>query len=545
MNFMDLYLNNYSKTDYKDESNHILDLYTPENIQIYQESSLCMLEARNFLDIYTDGYCDIKLYSEGILTGFVSFMKTAIALWIKVFIALGPVIVGIGLALMSVIFVIKSMGKTGSINSSGGGGGGSYSTSTLKSAKSLTESEFLYTKVDGKKNEKATNIIRDTDGYNAAISRLVKIIEANKGENDVKKRFIMSNIIVGVDKFNDGALAITTEHTFLTKAIKKYLSDAVTLDNKPFKEIIDKEPFRTVSGVAEINKAFIEKVDVDWSKAKELTPFTAFSADCLVNCDKFMSASIMAQCITSYLLSLSGDEDTKKAEADTERKVEDMITRLTEGLPKTMINKVENVMQKGENLAAQFQSGKISIDEFFVGFLYGCKFQFNSVQKYIQVSKLYTHLKSAHLTNIKMDIHEIASSDDCRFLDIIYKDSEHKFLSRELVEAIHLALYENDFKDGHLLRQKVKMLEEESKKIKDIFDKMSEENFKDPAIHNFCKIAQEFSIDILGMLHSIINIAPTLYYNCKSKLYGVIKVDIMRLISAMWDDAFDKFNENK
>lgn len=544
MNFMDLYLDSCNKIDYGDESNRILEIYTPENIQIYQEANMCILEARNFLDLYACGYYDIKLYSEGILAGFIGFMKTAIALWIKIFIALGPTIIAVGLALMSVIFVIKSVGKSGSINSGGGGGGGSYSSSTLRSAKSLTESEFLYSKVDGKKNEKATNIIRDTDGYSNAINRLVKIVEANKGESDAKKRLIMSNIIVGVDKYNDGALALTTEHTFLLKAIKKYLADNVTLENKPFKEIIDKQPFRTILGVAEMNKG-LEKTGLDWSKAKMLKPFTAFSADCLVNCDKFMTASIMSQCITTYTLATNNGEDEKKAESDIERKVEEMLNRLSEGLPKTMVNKLLNVMSKSEDLAKEFQTGKINLDEFFTGFLYGCKFQFDTVRKYIQVSKLYSQLKAGDITNIKMDIHEIASSDDCRFLDIIYKDSEHKFLARELVEAIHEALHENGFKDGTMLRDKIKILEDESKKIKDVFDKMKDENFKDISIRDFCKTTQEFAIDILGMLQSIINIAPTLYYNCKSTLYGVIKVDIMRLISAMWDDAFDKFNENK
>lgn len=544
MNFMDLYLDSYDNIDYGDDSNRVLELYTPENIQIYQEANLCILEARNFLDLYACGYYDIKLYSEGILAGFIGFMKTAIALWIKIFIALGPTIIAVGLALMSVIFVIKNIGKSGSINSGGGGGGGSYTSSTLNSAKSLTESEFLYSKVDGKKNEKATNIIRNTDGYSNAINRLVKIVEANKGESDAKKRLIMSNIIVGVDKYNDGALALTTEHTFLLKAIKKYLADNVTLDNKPFKEIIDKQPFRTIHGVSEMNKGF-EKTGLDWSKAKTLTPFTAFSADCLVNCDKFMTASIMSQCITTYTLAMNNGEDEKKVESDTERKIEEMTNRLSEGLPKTVVNKLLNTMSKSEDLAKEFQTGKINIDEFFTGFLYGCKFQLDTVRKYIQISKLYSQLKAGDITNIKMDIHEIASSDDCRFLDIIYKDSEHKFLSRELVEAIHLALHENEFKDGTILRDKIKILEDESKKIKDVFDKMGEESFKDIAIRDFCKTTQEFAIDILGMLQSIINIAPTLYYNCKSTLYGVIKVDIMRLISAMWDDAFDKFNENK
>ena len=542
MNFMDLYLNSYDNMDYSDDSNKILELYTPENIQIYQEANLCILEARNFLDVYTCGYHDIKLYSEGILAGFIGFMKTAIALWIKVFIALGPAIIAIGLALMSVIFVIKNIGKSGSINS--GGGGGSYSRSTLKGAASLTENEFLYSKVDGKKNEKATNIIRNTDGYGNAINRLVKIIEANKGENDAKKRLIMSNMIVGVDKYNDGALALTTEHMFLVKAIKKYLADNVTLDNKPFKEIIDKQPFRTILGVSEMNKG-LEKTGLDWSKAKMLTPFTAFSADCLVNCDKFMTASIMSQCITTYTLATNNGEDEKKAESDIERKVEEMMNRLSEGLPKSMVNKLLDTMSKSEDLAKQFQTGQINMDEFFTGFLHGCKFRIDTVRKYIQISKLYTQLKAGDITDVKMDIHEIASSDDCRFLDIIYKNSEHKFLSRELVEAIHLALHENEFKDGTMLRDKIKILEDESKKIKDVFDKMKDENFKDVSIRDFCKITQEFAIDILGMLQSIINIAPTLYYNCKSTLYGVIKVDIMRLISAMWDDAYDKFNENK
>lgn len=32
MNFMDLYLDSYNKMDYSDDSNKILELYTPENI---------------------------------------------------------------------------------------------------------------------------------------------------------------------------------------------------------------------------------------------------------------------------------------------------------------------------------------------------------------------------------------------------------------------------------------------------------------------------------------------------------------------------------
>lgn len=284
----------------------------------------------------------INLYGEaaGILAGIFTFIKSAIALMIKIFLGFKGILIAVIVALIG-RFIIKKF-KGGSTSYSSGGGGGSYSGSVSSSSgvaavNTEIKNDILKLLNDDIKIAK----VLEAAGIDSA--KLKEI--ADKGGHSAKAlekiiNKVLNDIRVEADDANTSALIIpgyVKPEVVVTK-LNKLMDIDLRLDGGHYSEVLNKNPYYIFDKSIFDARSKLTKMGIS---------LPTFLVDCIRHYDGIVAASYVAQIgiLNSLVSAYSGvsevriqkdyfegviDEIKRDIPADTIRSIEAIMSELKE-----------------------------------------------------------------------------------------------------------------------------------------------------------------------------------------------------------------------
>lgn len=554
MNFMDLYLDSQKDQEvYEPE----IDINHEEFYRQYCECSLAIYEANNLIDLYyiKDKY---TLYAESstFIKAVMAFMAGAILLLIKIVIGLKAAILGAGLLfIMWVLKKLKGAFKKDNIDTAGGGGGGGSSSSSSSTTNvtvervQAAEDKSLRSKILNEakkyKTKNITEFIRGVDGYDKFSDMIIKdCIKISKKTNvrwDIKEwdkppkeylEMIESAISFGIDDRNIGAFATKEKYgDFLSKCLEKCITSGVSLRGNSYKDFISKQPFYRIKYDDKLRKSAFND-----AKTKSLGEF---SGDVILNCDSFIAISLVAQVSMMYLIN---DGESPELNADCDRLLNDTV----ENLPKKAKDSVKELSKRYKSMFVD--NADTNNESKLMQVLDGCKFKLKSIDAYNNMSKFYASLKTEQISNPTLKVVKNKKLIGVPVYDIVYDDIEEKYTWIEILSYTQNAI--GNYDDGYSperLKKSINVLTENSKKLKDTFDKidMSKQDEELKKHQAFIKKVQEFSINILTIVNQSIMLGPAAINNTQSKVYEELMYDLgIITYNVVADSAFNAFMQS-
>lgn len=284
----------------------------------------------------------INLYGEaaGILAGIFAFLKSAIALMIKIFLGFKGILIAVIVALIG-RFILKKF-KGGSTSYSGGGGGGSYSGSVSSSSGVAAVNTGIKNDILKLLNDD-TKIAKVLEAAGIDSAKLKEI--ADKGGHSAKALEkiidkVLNDIRVEADDANTSALIIPgyVKPEVVVAKLNKLMDIDLRLDGGHYSEVLNKNPYYI----------FDKSIFDARSKLTNMRiSLPIFLVDCIRHYDGIVAASYVAQIgiLNSLVSAYSGvsevriqkdyfegviDEIKRDIPADTIRSIEAIMSELKE-----------------------------------------------------------------------------------------------------------------------------------------------------------------------------------------------------------------------
>lgn len=556
MNFMDLYLDAQKYHEKIDEPE--IEVNHNELYRQYCECSLAIYEANNFIDLHNIKerhtlYAEVSTYVKAV----GAFIVGAILLLMKIVIGLKAVILGAGLLfIMWLIKKLKGAFKKDNIDTAGGGGGGGSSSSSssttnvtverVKAAEDKSLRSKILNEAKKYKTKNITEFIRGVDGYDKFSDMIIKdCIKISKKTNvrwDIKEwdkppkeylEMIESAISFGIDDRNIGAFATKEKYgDFLSKCLEKCITSGVSLRGNSYKDFISKQPFYRIKYDDKLRKSAFSD-----AKTKSIGEF---SGDVILNCDSFIAMSLVAQVSMMYLIN---DGESPELNADCDRLLNDTV----ENLPKKAKDSVKELSKRYKSMF--IDNADTNNEAKLMQVLDGCKFKLKSIDAYNNMSKFYASLKTEQISNPALKVVKNKKLIGVPVYDIVYDDIEEKYTWIEILSYTQNAI--GNYDDGYSperLKKSINVLTENSKKLKDTFDKidMSKQDEELKKYQAFIKKVQEFSINILTIANQSIMLGPAAINNTQSKVYEELMCDLgIITYNVVADSAFNAFMQSE
>ena len=554
MNFMDLYLDSQKEQEvYEPE----IDINHEEFYRQYCECSLAIYEANNFIDLHYIKerhtlYAEVSTYVKAV----GAFIVGAILLLMKIVIGLKATILGAGLLfIMWLLKKLKGAFKKDNIDTAGGGGGGGSSSSSSSTTNvtaervQAAEDKSLRSKILNEakkyKTKNITEFIRGVDGYDKFSDMIIKdCIKISKKTNvrwDIKEwdkppkeylEMIESAISFGIDDRNIGAFATKEKYgDFLSKCLEKCITSGVSLRGNSYKDFISKQPFYRIKYDDKLRKSAFSD-----AKTKSIGEF---SGDVILNCDSFIAMSLVAQVSMMYLIN---DGESPELNADCDRLLKDTV----ENLPKKAKDSVKELSKRYKSMF--IDNADTNNEAKLMQVLDGCKFKLKSIDAYNNMSKFYASLKTEQVSNPTLKVVKNKKLIGVPIYDIVFDDIEEKYTWIEILTYTQNAI--GNYDDGYSperLKKSINVLTENSKKLKDTFDKidMSKQDEELKKHQAFIKKVQEFSINILTIVNQSIMLGPAAINNTQSKVYEELMYDLgIITYNVVADSAFNAFMQS-
>ena len=284
----------------------------------------------------------INLYGEaaGILAGIFTFIKSAIALMIKIFLGFKGILIAVIVALIG-RFILKKF-KGGSTSYSGGGGGGSYSGSVSSSSGVAAVNTGIKNDILKLLNDdiKISKVL-EAAGIDSA--KLKEIAEKGGHSAKALEKIIdkvLNDIRVEADDANTSALIIPgyVKPEVVVAKLNKLMDIDLRLDGGHYSEVLNKNPYYI----------FDKSIFDARSKLTNMgISLPTFLVDCIRHYDGIVAASYVAQIgiLNSLVSAYSGvsevriqkdyfegviDEIKRDIPADTIRSIEAIMSELKE-----------------------------------------------------------------------------------------------------------------------------------------------------------------------------------------------------------------------
>lgn len=451
---------------------------------------------------------------------------------------------------------LKGAFKKDNIDTAGGGGGGGSSSSSSSTTNVTAErvqaadDKSLRRKILNEakkyKTKNITEFIRGVDGYDKFSDMIIKdCIKISKKTNvrwDIKEwdkppkeylEMIESAISFGIDDRNIGAFATKEKYgDFLSKCLEKCITSGVSLRGNSYKDFISKQPFYRIKYDDKLRKSAFND-----AKTKSIGEF---SGDVILNCDSFIAISLISQFHVMYMIN---GGDSPELQADYKRMVEETVNHL----PKRA---KDSVGELGKRYMSMFVDNADTNNEAkLMQVLDGCKFKLKSIDAYNNMSKFYASLKTEQISNPALKVVKNKKLIGVPVYDIVYDDIEEKYTWIEILSYTQNAI--GNYDDGYSperLKKSINVLTENSKKLKDTFDKidMSKQDEELKKYQAFIKKVQEFSINILTIVNQSIMLGPAAINNTQSKVYEELMYDLgIITYNVVADSAFNAFMQSE
>lgn len=344
----------------------------------------------------------MNLYAEaagGVLVGILSFIKSAIALMIKIFLGFKGILIAVIVALIG-RFIIKKF-KGGSTSYSGGGGGSSSSGSGGSShAASVSASSGVsaLTRMNAENVLKRMNIpsvaarISQTLGLDAEglMNRLKADREIQKQAEIIVER-VLKDIRVEADNSNTSAIVFPgyIKPEFVVARLNKFLEiDQRVIDGTSYNDILSENPYYvfgdTKNTVNELN-------------------LTKFIVDCIRHYDGIVAAAYVSQlgALSAIHKAYSGATDEGQTQKDYFLAV---IDEIRNEIPAETMRSIEGILStlKSYNVVE-------NVDKYFSPIL-------KSIPNKVKPKSVKTYKNLAELlTNISKSIKPTKDVEDSQF----------------------------------------------------------------------------------------------------------------------------------
>lgn len=296
----------------------------------------------------------MNLYGEtaGLLAGIFTFIKSAIALMIKIFLGFKGIIIAVVVALIG-RFIIKKF-KGGSTSYSGGGGGGASYSGSVSSSSGIPavntgiKDNILKLLNDESKVAKVLEAagidsaklkeIADKGGHSA--QALEKII--NKVLNDIR---------VEADDANTSALIIPgyVKPEVVVAKLNKLMDIDLRLDGGHYSEVLNKNPYYIFDkGIFDARNK-LTKMGIS---------LPTFLVDCIRHYDGIVAASYVAQIgiLNSLAVAYSGVSEVQIQK----NYFDDIINEIKSDIPADTIRSIESIVSELKEY-----NGKQKLNDYF------------------------------------------------------------------------------------------------------------------------------------------------------------------------------------
>lgn len=282
----------------------------------------------------------MNLYGEaagGILAGLFTFIKSAIALMIKIFLGFKGIIIAVIVALIG-RFIIKKF-KGGSVSySGGGGGGGSYSGSVSSSSGIPAVNTGIKDDILKLLNDDAkVSKVLEAAGIDSA--KLKEIAE--KGGHSAKAlekiiNKVLNDIRVEADDANTSALVIPgyVKPEAIVAKLNRLMDINLRLDGSSYTNVLNRNPYYIFDKTIFDARTKLNKMGIS---------LPTFLVDCIRHYDGIVAASYVAQ--IGILNSLVNAYTTSEVQIQ-KNYFEDVINEIKNDIPADTIRSIESIMSE-------------------------------------------------------------------------------------------------------------------------------------------------------------------------------------------------------
>lgn len=282
----------------------------------------------------------MNLYAEaagGILVGLLSFIKSAIALMIKIFLGFKGIIIAVVVALIG-RFIIKKFKGGSTSYSGGGGGGGSYSGSVSSSSGIPAVNVGIKDDILNLLNDdaKAAKVL-EAAGIDSA--KLKEIAE--KGGHSAKAlekiiNKVLNDIRVEADDANTSALVIPgyVKPEAIVAKLNRLMDINLRLDGSSYTNVLNRNPYYIFDKTIFDARTKLNKMGIS---------LPTFLVDCIRHYDGIVAASYVAQ--IGILNSLVNAYTTSEVQIQ-KNYFEDVINEIKNDIPADTIRSIESIMSE-------------------------------------------------------------------------------------------------------------------------------------------------------------------------------------------------------
>ena len=270
----------------------------------------------------------MNLYAEaagGILVGILSFIKSAVALMIKIFLGFKGILIAVIVALIG-RFIIKKF-KGGSTSYSGGGGGGASYSGSVSSSSGIPA-------VNTGIKDDILKLLNDE-------SKVAKVLEA-AGIDSAKLKEIAekgghSAIRVEADDANTSALIIPgyVKPEAIVAKLNRLMDINLRLDGSSYTNVLNRNPYYIFDKTIFDARSKLNKMGIS---------LPTFLVDCIRHYDGIVAASYVAQIgiLNSLVNAYSGVGEVRVQK----NYFEDIINEIKSDIPADTIRSIESIMSE-------------------------------------------------------------------------------------------------------------------------------------------------------------------------------------------------------
>lgn len=281
----------------------------------------------------------MNLYAEaagGILVGLISFIKSAIALMIKIFLGFKGIIIAVVVALIG-RFIIKKF--RGGSTSYSGGGGGSYSGSVSSSSGIPAVNVGIKDDILNLLNDD-TKAVKVLEAAGIDSAKLKEIAE--KGGHSAKAlekiiNKVLNDIRVEADDANTSALYIPgyVKPEAIVAKLNRLMDINLRLDGSSYTNVLNRNPYYIFDKTIFDARTKLNKMGIS---------LPTFLVDCIRHYDGIVAASYVAQIgiLNSLVNAYSGVGEVRVQK----NYFEDIINEIKNDIPADTIRSIESIMSE-------------------------------------------------------------------------------------------------------------------------------------------------------------------------------------------------------
>ena len=338
----------------------------------------------------------MNLYGEaagGILVGILSFIKSAIALMIKIFLGFKGIIIAVIVALIGRFIIKKFKGGSTSYSGGGGGGGSSYTASVSASSGVSALSRMSAENVLKKMNVPSVAArISQTLGLDAEglMNRLKADKEIQKQAEIIVER-VLKDIRVEADNSNTSAIVFPgyIKPEFVVARLNKFLEiDQRVINGTSYNDILSENPYYVFSDT----KNTVNELNL-----------TKFIVDCIRHYDGIVAAAYISQlgALSAIHKAYSGATDEGQMQKDYFLSV---IDEIKNEIPAETMRSIESIAS-----TLKSYNGVENVDKYFSPIL-------KSIPNKVKPKSAKTYKNLAELlTNISKSIKPTKDVEDSQF----------------------------------------------------------------------------------------------------------------------------------